>query len=263
VGDLDGDTYLDLAVANHFSSTVSVLLNQTPIGGGGDGDGDGVNDFLDNCCKTPNPLQEDGDGDGVGDACDGPDCNANGISDNCEAPDPNTIGACCFVVNGIPSCSEAMESFCVSALNGVWRGLCTQCPAQNVALFIEPGGSVFVHVIGPPVECTPGPGPAVFCTPGQPLRDPWKSPEDGSMCHNFGVGPESPAIPTDFFGMGSDAFSGAVCLKGSSLGDPLFGDADTLIQRTDDPFDRCALPSPTPIDVSIEVIALSLISVNL
>ena len=67
------------------------------------------------------------------------------------------------------------------------------------------------------------------------------------MCQTFGV-TGSPAIPADFFcpdsnpTCGSDPFVGQLCLEGVALGDPNFGDADTLIERLSDPFDRCALP---------------------
>jgi hypothetical protein len=52
-------------------------------------------------------------------------------------------------------------------------------------------------------------------------------------------------------------------LEGVPLGPTMFGtfgDADTLIRRTADPFDRCSLPSLSPVDVSIEIVALNLVS---
>ncbi len=93
------------------------------------------------------------------------------------------------------------------------------------------------------------------------------SPASGLMCHNFGVGLESPPIPADFFGPGSDPFVGQVCLAGVPLGPTAFGtfgDADTIIRRTSDPFDAdgiVSLPAEAS-PVSIEIVALSLVSVS-
>jgi len=75
------------------------------------------------------------------------------------------------------------------------------------------------------------------------------------MCYNFGA---TSQIPADFFAPGSDPFDGQVCLRGVPLGHPDFPDADTLIQRSDDPFLRCDLPSETEVTVDIQVIAMSL-----
>jgi len=82
------------------------------------------------------------------------------------------------------------------------------------------------------------------------------------MCHQFGV-TGSPAIPADFFGMGSDPFTGSVCLEGTPLGPTQYGDfgtADTLIARSADPFDMCDPVSATQSTVSIDVAELSLVS---
>jgi len=81
------------------------------------------------------------------------------------------------------------------------------------------------------------------------------------MCYDFGAADTQP-IPAGFFGPGSDPFNGVICLKGTPLGRPEFGEADTLIQRTGDPFDRCELPSLDSRSVEIQIASLSLASVN-
>ena len=222
---------------------------------------------------------------GVPDSCDiadrsSADCNVNGIPDECDlanaaAPDCNSNGvpdecdgwACCLDLDGdslFEACSLSTEAFCQQA-GGFFRGPCNDCPTQNVAIIPEPGGGVFIHVIGAPIDCladTEGRAAARGdCGPGVPKIDPWKSNSAAQMCHNFGV-PGSPAIPADFFAPGSDPFAGTVCLVGTPLGVTAFGDfgeADTLVSRTADPFDRCSMPSASPSAVSLEVVSLSLV----
>jgi MYXO-CTERM domain-containing protein len=165
-----------------------------------------------------------------------------------------------------------VESDC-AGLGGKWLGAGTGCPTQIISHdFQEPGGEVFTHVIGVVVDC-PEPGMRdAGCDPSAgPKLDPWKSPDDAAMCHDFDV-PDSPAIPADFFGPGSDPFTGSVCLEGAPLGTVDLsahgfgtvdaGDADTLIRRSEDPFDRCELPSGEQSKVDIEIVALSLKSTS-
>ncbi len=171
------------------------------------------------------------------------------------------FGACCLEMGAV--CLEATEPDCVdlppNGAGGVFLGHKSTCPEQNAVVVPEGGGTVFVHVIGPPVDC-PAPGPARAgegCPPSGPYTDPWVSEESGGMCHNFGS-PDTDPIPGGFFGSGSDAFTSTVCLRGVPLGLPQYGDADTLISRSADPFDRCDLPSGTSSTVNIEIVALSL-----
>ncbi len=76
----------------------------------------------------------------------------------------------------------------------------------------------------------------------------------------FGTG-NLPAIPADFFGPGSDPFTGQIELDGFPF-DPLaFGDADTIIQRSYEPVSP-SLGEPNAGTVEIEIIELSLISIQ-
>ena len=103
------------------------------------------------------------------------------------------------------------------------------------------------------------------CEPGL-LIDAWTTDhEENNICHVFGIEPESPAIPGNFFEPGSQPFEGEVCLMGQPLGSTAWGDfetADTIIQRTEDPFDRCELPDPVGRTIDIEIVALSLQSIE-
>lgn len=231
-------------------------------------------------CPPGNPACADCDSNGVPDGCQ-VDCNSNQIADACDisACQPGNLGCadcngngsldicedggCCLDLDGdnnYESCSSTSEASC-QQLNGVWRGICNPCPTQNTVIVQEPGGSVFVHVIGQPVDCLAGGNPLRRgCQPDGPFYDPWKSDADASMCHNFGAPGHS--IPADFFDPGSDVFADPVCLVGLPLGAPGFGEADTLIRRSANPFDRCSVPSATPVTVDIDVYALSLVSIE-
>jgi len=213
------------------------------------------------------------------------DCNTNGTPDECE------LGGCCFTRSGTcsnnptkacnsnPDCPGAscnpqpVQQICAMTrrdtclnppLSGSWRGACEICPAQTVGIVQEGDGSIFVHIIGPPVGCNggnlSGNNVAGTCS-GPPYTDAWVSSGGATMCHNFGS-PETQPIPAGFFGSDSDAFTGNLCLEGVPLGMPQFGDADTLIERSADPFTRCAAPSATPETVPLEIVALNLVSVS-
>lgn len=126
----------------------------------------------------------------------------------------------------------------------------TQCPIPTLAS--EPSGALVLELI--PADLLPEPDP--FCSiPG--------SEPDGT---HIVFGPsDNPPIPAGFFGPGSDPFDGGVPLIGAPLGPTMWGDfedADTLIRRSADPFDRCDLASPDLEYVDIEILALNLYSID-
>jgi hypothetical protein len=173
-----------------------------------------------------------------------------------------TCGACCLDEH---TCANTTETLCAQA-GGLFQGEGTVCPVANAAVIDEPDaqGNTFVHKVGPDVEC-PGSGGSPArggCPPGGLPLDPWISGgEDGSMCHSFST-TSSPPIPADFFAPGSLPFSGQICFQGEPLiHDPNFPTADTIIERSGDPFDRCSLTQSSPQVVTTEIIALSLVSV--
>jgi hypothetical protein len=210
-----------------------------------------ANDVPDSC----EILIADCNSNGIPDDCDvsagAADCDSNGIPDTCDA------FGCCGPAVG--QCGNTDEDTCAT-LGGTWLGeSCMTCPSQSVAIINEPGGSIFVHVIGPPVDCGGGGPPPAPCPPDTYL-DAWRSPANGLACQNFGV-QGSPAIPADFFDPGSDPFTDSICLQGQPLGSTPFGDfgdADTLIRRTAEPFDRCGLPDGGEVTIDLEIVALSL-----
>ncbi len=74
-------------------------------------------------------------------------------------------------------------------------------------------------------------------------------------------GPDVPPIPPGFFGPGSEPFVGIVQFQGEPLGLPGLGAVDTIIQRP--PFSFIPDDPPGTVDqVPIEIISLSLVSVN-
>ena len=243
-----------------------------------DTDGDGCVDGDDEVAEGTDPLDPcdypatgcagpDCNTNGTADACDiqegASDCDGNGVPDDCETG--TMLRACCLDQDGdgtYEACAMATADDCLLA-GGIPGDPCTRCSEQTARIIIEPGGEVFVHVVGAPINCeVETRRDRSRCAPDSPKIDPWRSNADGVMCHNFGV-TGSPPIPADFFGPGSDPFEGAICLEGTPLGPTPygeFGDADTLVRRSDDPFDRCDLPSPAENVVELDVVALSLVN---
>ncbi|MBI4717282.1 MAG: hypothetical protein HY763_05720 [Planctomycetes bacterium] len=175
------------------------------------------------------------------------------------------FGACCF--DGNTACVETNQIQCETpppaGVGGLFLGAGSTCPEQNAVIVPEGGGTVFVHVIGPPVDCSQPPRriDRRGCPPGGPYSDAWVSDAGGSMCHNFGS-PETDPVPAGFFGAGSDVFGGVVCVQGAPLGVPGLGNADTVIQRSGDPFDRCAVPTLTPSTVNLDIAQLKMVSTS-
>ena len=235
---------------------------------------------LGGCAGTP---AVDTCGEGVPDACvierdSTEDCGApsdvfpnftpDGIPDTCQAT--GFSGACC----SSNACLDDDPDGC-TAWSGDFQRFCTQCPTD---LPVAPHrGRSIVHFSKRPIECggTAAVARMEDCSKRTMYFDSWRTDlgEGGQTCHTFGLDGEglgTPAIPADFFGAGSEPFEGEICLEGVPLefiridvpGGPLiegeFGDADTMILRSDDPFDRCAPTSDTGVPVDIWVIALSL-----
>lgn len=95
----------------------------------------------------------------------------------------------------------------------------------------------------------------------EPGFDLWVTPEDGNTSIELGC-PDIPPIPADFFGPGSDPFTGTVDLIGeplTTIPDNVLGPTDTIIERKE----FALLPEcPSVATVDIEIVALSLVSVN-
>jgi hypothetical protein len=174
------------------------------------------------------------------------------------------FGACCLEMGTV--CFLTNEPACVdpppNGAGGLFLGAGSTCPTQIIEVpFPEGNGTVFKHRIKVPKDCpAPGLRAVAGCLPGGPYTDAWVSDEGSDLCHNFGSSDTDP-IPAGFFDDFSNSFTSEVCLRGVPLGVPEYGDADTLISRSADPFDRCDLPSATSSTVNIEIVALSLESV--
>jgi len=89
------------------------------------------------------------------------------------------------------------------------------------------------------------------------LETPDLSPPSTGTSLDFG----SRAIPADFFGPGSDPFTGVIELISDPVNTGLFGHTDTRIERNSDPFDRSDPPGPATVQVDIQIVELSLQSV--
>ncbi len=94
-------------------------------------------------------------------------------------------------------------------------------------------------------------------TPGSdtPADDLWTTPPGSATSYSFLDTP----LPADFFGTGSDPFTGTVDLQGAPFGGGSLGPADTIVRRQSD---LCPTDVGDSITVDVEIVALSLVSVE-
>ncbi|MCP3904859.1 MAG: hypothetical protein GY715_14630 [Planctomycetes bacterium] len=180
------------------------------------------------------------------------------------------VGACCVTPT---DCRVVTLSEC-NNLSGYFIGAGSSCSYRTRLVNHQGPPEQWSHMFVMVTNCPTGSGDGgPGCTTGPVKIDVWETsdpPEGGtSNCENFGAASACP-IPADFFGPGSDPFTDQVCFVGDPLGtvtlpgfpEPLdFGMADTLVTRPADPFDRCSLPTLTPVVVPIQIEQLSLVSV--
>ncbi|MCP3902550.1 MAG: hypothetical protein GY715_02855 [Planctomycetes bacterium] len=176
-------------------------------------------------------------------------------------------GACCLAPG---ECVEGVTFEQCIGLSGVFTGPGTVCQFEVFTVNHDGPQDEWSHGIETIVAC-PGEGPG--CVSGPVKIDAWQTsaiPADGTQnCEDFSA-PSACPIPADFFGKGSDPFADTICFQGEPLGvvtlpgfGPLdFGDADTLVTRPSDPFDRCDLPSANSVQVPIQMEQLDLVSVS-
>jgi len=90
---------------------------------------------------------------------------------------------------------------------------------------------------------------------GQPADDLWVTPAGSTTSYSFADNP----LPADFFGPGADPFDGTVMLKGAPLNAGTLGPADTIVRRMED---KCPAEIGDSVTVEVEIVALSLVSVE-
>ncbi len=90
---------------------------------------------------------------------------------------------------------------------------------------------------------------------GEPADDLWTTPEGSRTDYSFLDTP----LPADFFGVGSDPFTGTINLMGSPIDSANLGPADTIVRRLED---VCPTEVGDSVTVEVEIIALNLVSVD-
>lgn len=90
---------------------------------------------------------------------------------------------------------------------------------------------------------------------GLPADDLWTTPPGSATSYSF----EGTPLPADFFGEGSDPFTGEVDLMGLALDPDNLGPADTIVRRMED---ICPTEVGESATVEVEMVALSLVSVE-
>ncbi|QDV90002.1 hypothetical protein RAS2_10780 [Phycisphaerae bacterium RAS2] len=109
-------------------------------------------------------------------------------------------------------------------------------------------------------SCNGGGGGPPITVPA--LDDAWTTHDgcDTGTSWRIGLDAGDPPIPAGFFDPGSEPFTGTITFQGVPLGDPNFGNADTIVRRSSDPFDRDDLPGPDEVTVELELVQLQLVS---
>ena len=169
-------------------------------------------------------------------------------------------------------CLVTTQTECEVIFQGTYLGDGTEC--DQTIMLQGHAGHVFDHWI---VICQgflppPAPGGGTReCVEDPPYHvDGWVTFGDGERrsCQDFGA---TCPLPADFFGPGSDPFTGVACFCGVPLGPiqlPGFDEvldfelADTLARRDEEPFGRFELAFNEPRAIDIELVALSLTSVE-
>ncbi len=94
---------------------------------------------------------------------------------------------------------------------------------------------------------------------GGEADDIWVTPPGSKT---WFTGFENTPIPADFFGPGSEPFSGMIVLQGLTIqtdNPDAFGPADTIVRRIED---KCPTTQGESVSIGVEIVALSLVSVE-
>ncbi|MFQ5492296.1 MAG: thrombospondin type 3 repeat-containing protein, partial [Phycisphaerae bacterium] len=179
---------------------------------------------------------------------------------------PPVVGPCGIILPD-PNCIITTQADCLIR-GGNYLGDNSEC--ETLVMNVIHTATQWTHEFVPVSNCPTFPRGVAGCVPGPGHIDPWVTAAGLNNCEDFSA-PGACPIPADFFGPGSDPFSGQICFRGDPLGiidipgfGPLnYGDADTLVLRSADPFARCDVSAPFPqpsAPVAIELVALNLVS---
>lgn len=210
--------------------------------------------------------------DGIDNDCDGlvdcadPDCGGlefsgvncgDGVDNDCDGlVDCTDPDCCCSEI-----CSDGIDNDCDGLVDCADPDCVTWVPQP---CHLHDSASHCVQAV-----CLEGGGDgagAGSCIERMKKLDPWatSTSEGKGACQQFGAG-GVPEIPADFFEPGSLPFAGTICFQGAPLGEALglfWEVTDTLVERSQDPFDDCELPSDEERPVAIKIVALNLRSLE-